>query len=124
MNGRITDRNSRITGAEGLVGLLLALAAVVLGNSARIPAGGIHQFLGMRVNLLNVLFAALFAVLWNLFIHALDLRRWRQLGAFRTLGKACRGCAFMSILLVFYLWITQTQGPLFRIATIFFLLSF
>jgi len=125
MNSRTTEqRKYPITGVEGFVGVFLALVASVIGNSSRIPAGDVSRFLEMRVTLLNVLFAVLFAFLWNACFRALDLHRWRQFGAFYRLVRLGRGCVLMSFLLVFYLLVTHTAGPTFRIAAIFFLLSF
>lgn len=126
MNGRTTtsERSNPLTGIEGFIGVLLALVAATIGNSSRIPVGEVNHFLQMRVNLKNVLFAILFAFLWNACFRALDLHRWRQFGVVRRIVRLARGCVLMSFLLVFYLLLTQTAGPMFRVAAIFFLLSF
>jgi exopolysaccharide biosynthesis polyprenyl glycosylphosphotransferase len=102
----------------------MALASVVYGNSARIPAGEFHRFLEMRITVLNAMFAGLFMLAWNCSFSALDLYRSESYGAFRKLTRIGEGCALITSLLVAYLYLSHTRGPTARIAAIFFASAF
>ncbi len=101
----------------------MALASVVYGNSARVPARELRHFLEMRVTVLNAVFAGIFVFLWASCFETLGLYR---LGKHVT-GKLVRiilGCAFMSAVLCFYLETARTTGPTVRITVLYFSISF
>jgi exopolysaccharide biosynthesis polyprenyl glycosylphosphotransferase len=120
MSNRINTRKSHVAIVDGCIGLALAVGAVILGNTERMPVGGIQQFLGMRFTLLNIMFAAIFVLLWGRCFRSLDLYRVGPLGMPNQIIRVFQGCGMMAILLVLYLLTSQTKGPLFRVTTIFF----
>jgi len=105
---------------DGLFALVMALGSVVYGNSARVPAGGMHKFLEMRITVLNAAFAGLFMLAWIYCFRALNLYGAGAGTISRKLLRIAKGCALMTGLLVFYLLATHTTGPTARIAVIFF----
>ena len=64
----MNERNSRLSGhlagLDSLFAFAMVLIAAIWGNSSRIPAGQIHEFLQMRITLVNALFAGFFMVAW------------------------------------------------------------
>jgi FlaA1/EpsC-like NDP-sugar epimerase len=111
------------TGLDGLLALLLALVSAAYGNIARIPKGGITQFLEVRVTLLNVLFGAIFVLVWIWVFSVLDLYRLELHNLLRKLKNIVAGCSTMAAFLGAYLFLSRTMGPATRIAFIFFISS-
>jgi exopolysaccharide biosynthesis polyprenyl glycosylphosphotransferase len=103
---------------DGLFALAMALGSVLYGNSARLPVGGIHKFLEMRITVLNAAFAGLFMLAWIYCFRVLNLHGAG--GILRKLLRVLKGCALMTAFLVLYLRATHTMGPTGRIAVIFF----
>ena len=116
--------HQRLAWADSVFALGMALASVVYGNSARIPPGELHLFLQMRITVLNAMFAGLFMLAWNYSFTALDLYRSESHGAIRKLIRIGEGCALITSLLVAYLYLSHTKGPIGRIALIFFVGAF
>lgn len=103
--------------------LIITLASVVYGNQSRLPAGGIHYFLGTRITVLNAAFAGLFMLTWGFCFNTLHLYRARRGTILRTLMRIAKGCALMTLLLSAYLYAAHTRGPIVRIAAAFFFAS-
>jgi exopolysaccharide biosynthesis polyprenyl glycosylphosphotransferase len=101
----------------------MALGSVLYGNSARVPAGELHRFLEMRVTVLNATFAGIFMLAWIYCFNALNLYGSGSYGILRKLIRIVKGCAVMTVFLVFYLLATETKGPTGRIAALFFISS-
>jgi exopolysaccharide biosynthesis polyprenyl glycosylphosphotransferase len=119
----VKDRYSRLSGhlagADSLFVFAMALASVVYGNSARMPPGGVREFLAMRITLANAVFAGLFMVAWAFCFRA--FARPQPCGLVRTLVSTAKGCAAMTALLALYLCASHTQGPVVKISVVFFL---
>ena len=113
-----------LPGVDALFALAVALAVVTYGTSARMPNGGIHQFLEMRITILNATFAGLFMLGWSYCFRALDLYGQESHGLLRKLGRIARGCATMAAVLVSFLYATHTKGPTAQIGGIFFVCVF
>jgi exopolysaccharide biosynthesis polyprenyl glycosylphosphotransferase len=96
----------------------------VYGNQNRLPPGGIEEFLGTRVTVLNAAFAGLFMLTWGFCFNSLHLYSAKRGGILRTLVRIAKGCALMTLLLTTYLYGTHTRGPVLRIAIAFFVASF
>ena len=71
------SRNSHIklVWLDALFALGMALAAVVYGNSARIPPGGLDRFLQARITVINAMFAGIFMLAWSKVFTGLHLYR-------------------------------------------------
>ncbi len=113
-----------LPGVDALFAMAMALAAVTYGNSGRMPNGGIHQFLEMRITILNAAFAGLFMLAWSYCFRALDLYGQESQGVLRKLGRIAKGCGAMTGLLVSFLYATHTTGPSAQIGGIFFVYVF
>jgi exopolysaccharide biosynthesis polyprenyl glycosylphosphotransferase len=124
MGSRPGRLRRRLGWTDSLFALAMALASVVYGNSARIPAGEFHRFLEMRITVLNAMFAGLFMLAWNYSFRTLDLYRSESYGALRKLIGIGEGCALITSFLVAYLYLSHTRGPTARIAAIFFASAF
>jgi exopolysaccharide biosynthesis polyprenyl glycosylphosphotransferase len=122
VNDRYTRLSGRLAGVDGLFAFAMALGAALYGNSARIPPGGVHQFLEMRITLANAVFAVLFMAAWTFCFRAFS--RPEPSHIFRRIVGIAKGCAAMTGVLAFYLHVANTKGPLLRIAAIFFVASF
>jgi len=81
---------------DGLFALVMALGSVVYGNSARVPAGGMHKFLEMRITVLNAAFAGLFMLAWIYCFRALNLYGAGAGTISRKLLRIAKGCALMT----------------------------
>jgi exopolysaccharide biosynthesis polyprenyl glycosylphosphotransferase len=123
MNKRSTDSTSLVAAIEGFLALAMALASVVYGNNARIPAGELHRFLEMRITVLNAAFAGGFTLAWIYCFRVLRSYRTEADGILQKLTQIVKGCGVMTALLLFYLCAARTQGPALRIAFIFFVSS-
>jgi exopolysaccharide biosynthesis polyprenyl glycosylphosphotransferase len=121
VNDRYTRLSGRLAGVDGLFAFAMALGAALYGNSARIPPGSVHHFLEMRITLANAVFAVLFMAAWTFCFHAFS--RPEPSHVVRKIIGIAKGCAAMTGVLAFYLYITHTKGPVLRIATIFFIAS-
>jgi exopolysaccharide biosynthesis polyprenyl glycosylphosphotransferase len=119
VKGRSTTPYAPLAAIEGLIALGIALASVVYGNHARMPTGGLHRFLEMRITLLNVAFAGVFMLAWIYCFHTLSFRAEPD-GALTRLKQIVKGCTVMAGLLILCLIVARTQGPAFRIGVIFF----
>jgi exopolysaccharide biosynthesis polyprenyl glycosylphosphotransferase len=117
--------NSRfLPGAtDSLIGLALAVGAVVWANEQRIPAGGLAEFLRERVTLLNASFSIVFAVLWQQCMQALGLYR-RSSEFLRPTLMTAAGAGVMTALLALYLQARQALGPVPQILITFFIAAF
>jgi exopolysaccharide biosynthesis polyprenyl glycosylphosphotransferase len=117
--------NSRfLLGAtDSLIGLALAVGAVVWANEQRIPAGGLAEFLRIRITLLNASFSIVFAVLWQQCMEALGLYR-RSSEFLRPTLMTAAGAAVMTALLALYLEARQALGPIPQILITFFIAAF
>ena len=110
----------RLAKADGAFAFAMALASVVYGNSARIPVGGLHHFLELRITVLNAAFAGLFILMWAYCFESLGLYRSQHNNILGKLARIAVGCALMTAVLVSYLKIAHTMGPTARIAVFFF----
>jgi exopolysaccharide biosynthesis polyprenyl glycosylphosphotransferase len=120
------SRNSHIklVWLDALFAFGMALAAVVYGNSARIPHGGLDRFLQARITVINALFAGIFMLAWSKIFTGLHLYRSAEsYGVLRKLIRIVGGCAVITLFLVAYLYMSHTSGPTARIAAIFFVSS-
>jgi exopolysaccharide biosynthesis polyprenyl glycosylphosphotransferase len=117
VKGRSTNSYERL---DGLFAFAMALASVVYGNSARVPAGEMHRFLEMRITVLNAAFAGIFMLAWIYCFRALNLYGSESYGIVRKLIRIVKGCAVMTGFLALYLLATHTTGPTGRIAAVFF----
>jgi exopolysaccharide biosynthesis polyprenyl glycosylphosphotransferase len=124
MASRPRTFRGQLAWTDSLFALGMALASVVYGNSARIPAGELHRFLQMRITVLNAMFAGLFMLAWNYSVTALDLYHPESNGALRKLIRIGEGCALITSLLVAFLYLSHTKGPIARIAAVFFASAF
>jgi exopolysaccharide biosynthesis polyprenyl glycosylphosphotransferase len=120
MKNRSKNSSAPLAAGEGLFALAMALASVVYGNNARIPAGELHLFLEMRITVLNAAFAGLFMLAWIYCFRELSFYRSESDGVVRKVAQMLKGSVVMTCLLSFYLCATHTQGPTLRIAIIFF----
>ena len=118
MNDRYTRTAGRLTGVDSLFAFTMALLAAIYGNSSRMPPGGVHQFLELRITLANAIFAGLFMVAWTFCFRVFS--RPGPCTIFRKLVGIAKGCLVMTALLAFYLYATHTQGPVLRVAAFFF----
>ncbi len=118
MNDRGTKLSGRLAGLDSLFAFAMALASAIFGNSGRMPPGGVHQFLEMRITLANAVFAGLFMVTWTFCFRA--FARPEPSSLLQKIVGIAKGCAVMTALLVFYLYSAHTKGPSLRIAAIFF----
>ena len=64
MKGQFSKLSGHLAGADSLFVFSMALASAIYGNSARMPAGGVSEFLAMRITLANAVFAGSFMVAW------------------------------------------------------------
>jgi exopolysaccharide biosynthesis polyprenyl glycosylphosphotransferase len=119
-----TNPYRRFAWCDAVFALAVALSAVVYGNSARLPPGGVRQFLQVRVTVLNALFAGIFMIAWISVFAALDVHCPQSSGIFRKFIRIIEGCAAMTLLLVGYLYCAHTTGPTGRIGVVFFVGSF
>jgi exopolysaccharide biosynthesis polyprenyl glycosylphosphotransferase len=117
--------NSRfLLGAtDSLIGLALAVGAVVWANERRIPPGGLGEFLKIRITLLNVSFSIVFAVLWQQCMEALGLYR-RSSEFLRPTLMTAVGAGVMTILLALYLQARHALDPIPQILVAFFIAAF
>lgn len=118
MANRSANAYGHVGGFDALFAFAMALASAVYANSARMPAGGVHEFLEMRVTVVNAAFAALFMVAWAYCFRA--LARPKAYSIVRRLFWIVKGCTVATVLLALYLYLTHSQGPTLRIAIIFF----
>jgi exopolysaccharide biosynthesis polyprenyl glycosylphosphotransferase len=117
--------NSRfLLGAtDSLIGLALAVGAVVWANEQRIPPGGLGEFLRIRITLLNASFSIVFAVLWQQCMEALGLYR-RSSEFLRPTLMTAAGAGVMTVLLALYLEARHALGPIPQILFTFFIAAF
>jgi hypothetical protein len=117
--------NSRfLLGAtDSLIGLALAVGAVVWANEQRIPPGGLAEFLRIRITLLNASFSIVFAVLWQQCMEALGLYR-RSSEFLRPTLMTAVGAGVMTTLLALYLEARHALGPIPQILFTFFIAAF
>jgi exopolysaccharide biosynthesis polyprenyl glycosylphosphotransferase len=108
---------------DGAGALALALLAALYGNTARIPTGHLQEFLATRITILNAAFGGSFMMAWMYCFRTLNLRRPDPV-SLRSLAGIAKRCFTMAAVLWFYLLASQTKGPLFRIAAVFFAASF
>jgi exopolysaccharide biosynthesis polyprenyl glycosylphosphotransferase len=116
---RSANAFGHVVGLDALFAFAMALASAVYGNSARMPAGGVHEFLEMRITVVNAAFAALFMVAWAHCFGA--LARPKAYSIARRLLWIVKGCTATTVLLILYLYVIHSRGPTIRIAIIFFL---
>jgi exopolysaccharide biosynthesis polyprenyl glycosylphosphotransferase len=120
----VNERNSRLSGhlagLDSLFAFAMVLIAAIWGNSSRIPAGQIHEFLQMRITLVNALFAGFFMVAWTFCFRA--FARPEPSSVLQKMVGIVQGSAAMSGILALYLWTARTAGPVLRIAAYFFLI--
>ncbi len=116
------DRFSRFSGhlasADSLFVFTMALASAIYGNSARMPAGGVREFLAMRITLSNAVFAGLFMIAWTFCFRIFT--RPQPCGPLLAIVGIAQGCAAMTALLALYLYGAHTQGPVLQISAVFF----
>src|SRR5712671_6686663 len=123
MQSQTRSTQGKLAWLDALIGLGLALAAVLYGNSTRIPAGAVHQFLQARITVFNALFAGMFMLAWLKCFAALDLYRTELNGSLNKLIWIVQRCALITSFLVGYLYLSHTKGPIPRIAVIFWVSS-
>jgi exopolysaccharide biosynthesis polyprenyl glycosylphosphotransferase len=119
---RVGRSYGRLAAVDAFFAFTMALAAAVYGNSARMPTGGVHEFLEMRITLANAAFAALFMIGWTFCFRALRHPEIHTLT--RKLFRVAKGCAIMTFVLAFYLHAARTEGPILRVALTFFMGAF
>jgi exopolysaccharide biosynthesis polyprenyl glycosylphosphotransferase len=124
MNRRLKNLHGSLAMADGLLSLAIALASALAGNAGRMPQGGIHRFLEMRVTVLNAVFAGFFMLSWSFWFSSLGLYRTEPYRATRKAARILFGCIVMTNLLVFFLYAAHTRGPILRIAAMFLCSSF
>jgi exopolysaccharide biosynthesis polyprenyl glycosylphosphotransferase len=122
VNERYSKLSGRLAGVDSLFAFAMVLAAAVYGNSGRMPEGGVHQFLEMRVTLANALFAGVFMAAWTFCFRV--FARPEPCAVVRRVVGIGKACAVMTGVLASYLYATHTKGPALRIAAIFFVTSF
>ena len=121
MKSRSRSLSGNLILVDGLFALVMALAAVVYGNSSRVPFASMNHFLETRITILNAAFAAFFMAAWTYYFRSLD--RPQSNNMFGKLIRAARGCLVMSFVLALYLYASHTTGPTLRIAAAFFVAS-
>jgi lipopolysaccharide/colanic/teichoic acid biosynthesis glycosyltransferase len=105
---------------DSLVGLAIAVGAVVWARAGQIPHHGLTEFLFVRVTLLNASFSIVFAVLWKQCLTAFGLYR-RDLDGMRSLVvRTVSASAIMTGLLGIYLQARHARGPQDEILLAFF----
>ncbi len=105
---------------DSLVGLAIAVGAVVWARAGQIPHDGVAQFLLIRITLLNASFSIVFAVLWKQCLTAFGLYR-RDLDGMRSLVmRTAAASATMTGLLGIYLQARHARGPHREILLAFF----
>src|SRR5712664_3287388 len=102
MQSRTRNSQSNLEWFDALIGLGLALAAVLYGNSTRIPPGAVHQFLQVRITVSNALFAGIFMLVWRKCFAALDLYRTELNGSLHKLVWIVQRCALVTLFLIGY----------------------
>src|SRR3981081_1540538 len=65
MQSQSRNSHTKLAWLDALFAIGMALAAVVYGNSARIPPGGLDRFLQSRITVINALFAGIFMLAWS-----------------------------------------------------------
>jgi hypothetical protein len=118
-----SNSHALLRATDGLMAVVLAVAAAAWANQQRMPQGGLEEFLEMRVTLLNASFSIVFAVLWQQCMEALGLYR-RFAGLFRLTTVTAAGVGVMTALLALYLEARRAQGPVPRILITFFVVAF
>jgi exopolysaccharide biosynthesis polyprenyl glycosylphosphotransferase len=83
-----------------------------------------HQFLEMRITVVNAIFAGLFMLAWTYRFRSLDLYRIESLSILHKLSRIANGSAVMTLLLMFYLYAAHTKGPTLKIGASFFIMVF
>jgi exopolysaccharide biosynthesis polyprenyl glycosylphosphotransferase len=123
MQSRTRSSQTNLAWLDALIGLGLALAAVLYGNRTRIPPGAVHQFFQARITVSNALFAGIFMLAWRKCFASLDLYRTELNGSLHKLVWIVRRCAVITSFLAGYLYFSHTTGPIVRIAVMFFVSS-
>ena len=118
MKGQFSKLSGHLAGADSLFVFSMALASAIYGNSARMPAGGVSEFLAMRITLANAVFAGSFMVAWAFCFRIFT--RPQPCGLLRAIVGIAKGCAVMTALLALYLYGAHTQGPVLEISSVFF----
>lgn len=114
-----------LAGALDSIGALgLAVGAVVWAKQGNIAQGGLTQFLMIRVTLLNVSFAIVFAFLWKQCLTYLGLFHQDLNGLRRLVLRSAVACAIMTTLLAWYLQARHARGPVLQILATFLLAAF
>ena len=109
---------------DSLAALSLAVGSVVWVNLAYIPHGGLAEFLRIRVTLLNISFAVVFAILWKQCLTFLGLYSREFDGLRRLVMRTAAGCAIMTALLALYLEARHARGPIDQILVDFLIAAF
>ena len=106
---------------DGLILSTLAAFAVVWANQVYMPPGTLEDFLALRITLLNMIFAVLFAVLSTKCTNALGLYQnnftdWRPAGI-----RVVACCAIMTGFVALYLLGRKSPSPISLILSEFFI---
>jgi hypothetical protein len=105
---------------DSLIGLVIAVGSVVWARRAQIPHDGLAQFVTIRITLLNMSFAVVFAVLWKQCLTAFGLYQ-REIDGLRSLlMRSASATASMTGLLGIYLEARHARGPQSEILLTFF----
>jgi exopolysaccharide biosynthesis polyprenyl glycosylphosphotransferase len=117
VNDRYDRSARRLTSVDSLFAFSMALIAAIYGNISRMPPGGVHQFLELRVTIANTIFAGLFMVAWTFCFRILS--RPEPCTLLRKLLDIVKGCALMTVVLSAFLYLMRTSGPILRVSTLF-----
>jgi lipopolysaccharide/colanic/teichoic acid biosynthesis glycosyltransferase len=109
---------------DSLTAFGLAVAAVVWVNNPHIAKGGLATFLRIRVTLLNLSFAVVFAILWKQCLSLLGLYSRELNGLRRLLLRTATACAAMTAVLALYLQARHARGPIAEILVDFLIAAF
>lgn len=120
---RTSATSNLLTAAiDSVIAMAIAIGAVVWANSTHIGAGGLTEFLAIRVTLLNASFSIVFTVLWKQCMALVGGYR-RDIHLLRQFGLTSSACAAMTVVMGAYLYARQAQGPIRNILAAFLVAS-
>lgn len=122
MNKRGTP--SGILALDGLLAVGLAVVSVVWVNYKHTPLAGLEEFLRIRITLLNLSFAIVFAIAWKYCLTLFGLYRRDLVEVRGMVGRTAGATALMSALLAMYLEARHARGPIDQIVGGFLFAAF
>ncbi len=122
--GRPGNSHDLSASIDTLFALGFAAAAVLWANEPHIPNGGLTEFFGLRITLMNALFCVGFAIVWKQCFTVLGLYRHDVGGFYRPVLRAAGGSVIMTTLLSLYLDNGHSQRPVGNLLVHFLIVAF